>query len=125
MLLSTPTAMAPSSLSGEGNAGATCDMMADMMSNTIAQAGTGMQGEGGHVVEWMSTPTPRSKYVPTGMPGMLGSTLAKSACKSLRASLASLNSLPNARSASISEFPPIAISCVVFVCYANSIAAEQ
>ena len=105
--------------------GATSDMMADMMSNTTAQAGTGMHGETGHVVAWMSTPTPKSKYVPTGMPGMLGSALAKSACKSLKASLASLDSLPNARSASISEFPTIAISCVVFVCYANSIAAEQ
>ena len=101
--------MAPSLLSGEGNAGATSDMMPDMMSNTIAQAGTGIPGDGGHVVRWMSTPSPRSKYVPTGMPGMLGSTLAKSFCKLSKASLASLKSLPNTRSASISGFPSIAM----------------
>jgi len=109
MPLSSLTATAPSPLPGEGSAGAMSDMMPDMMSNTIAQAGTGMQGDEGHAVAWMSTPKPRSKYVPTGMPGMLGSTLANSACKSFRASLASLKSSPNARSASISGFPSIAM----------------
>ena len=73
--------MAPSPLSGEGSAGATNDMISDIRSNTIAQAGTGRAGDGGQVVACMSTPKAKSKYLATGMPGMLGRTLARSFCK--------------------------------------------